>query len=97
MNSTFLMLVCAPCAAVLSVIWFFAALNEKGINPFYEIFGRYRRQTILGLLLIPIFVLKAISFGSNKAPTNDAPGDASASTNAPLTMMAWPKHSNITI
>ena len=90
MNSTFLMLVCAPCAAVLSVIWFFAALNEKGINPFYEIFGRYRRQTILGLLLIPIFVLKAISFGSNKAPTNDAPGDASASTNAPLTMMAWP-------
>lgn len=90
MNSTFLMLVCVPCAAVLSVIWFFAALNEKGINPFYEIFGRYRRQTILGLLLIPIFVLKAISFGSNKAPTNDAPGDASASTNAPLTMMAWP-------
>ena len=74
MNSTILMLVCAPCAVVLAVVWFLAALNEKGINPFYEIVGRYRRQAILGLLLIPIFVLKAISFGSNKAPTNDVSG-----------------------
>ena len=81
MNSTILMLVCAPCAVVLAVVWFLAALNEKGINPFYEIFGRYRRQTILGLLLIPIFVLKAISFGSNKAPTNDVSGAGSDVTN----------------
>ena len=101
MNSTILMLICAPCAAVLATVWFLAALNEKGINPFYEVFGRYRKQTILGLLLIPIFVLKAISFGSNKAPTNDVsgtgsevtndvPGEASSPTNAPLMMMAWP-------
>ena len=89
MNSTFLMLVCVPCAAVLSVIWFFAALNEKGVNPFYEVFGRFRKQSLLGLLLIPFLVVKAICFGSNKAPTNDAPGDATAPTNAPLLTMVW--------
>ena len=91
MNSTFLMLVCVPCAAVLSVIWFFAALNEKGVNPFYEVFGRYRKQSLLGLLMIPFLVVKAICFGSNKAPTNDTPGDATAPTNAPLMTMAWPR------
>lgn len=81
MNSNILQYVCASCAAVLAVVWFLAALNEKGINPFYEIFGRYRKQTILGLLLIPILVLKAISFGSNKAPTNDVTGAGSDVTN----------------
>lgn len=102
MNSTILMYVCVPCAAVLAPLWFLAALNEKGVNPFYEIFGRYKKQSLIGLLLLPILVLKAISFGSNKAPTNDVagaesevtndvPGDVSSPTNAPLMMMAWPR------
>ena len=90
MNSTTLQYVCASCAAVLAVAWFLVALNEKGINPFYEIFGRYRKQSLIGLVLLPIFALGMYVFGSNKAPTNDVPGDASAPTNAPLMMMAWP-------
>ena len=99
MNSTILMLVCVPCAAVLAVVWFLVALNEKGINPFYEIFGRYRKQSLVGLVLLPIFVLGMYVFGSNKAPTNDVtgagsdvtngvPGEVSSPTNAPLMMMA---------
>ena len=92
MNSTILASVCVACTVILTVVWAFAALNEKGINPFYEVFGRYRKQSLLGLLLIPIFVLKAISFGSNKATTNDVsdlgsdvtngvPGEVSSPTN----------------
>ena len=102
MNSTILMYVCVSCAVALAVVWFLAALNEKGVNPFYEIFGRFRNQSLLGLLLIPILVLKAICFGSNKAPTNDVtgagsevtngvPGEVSSPTNLPPPLtMAWP-------
>ena len=58
-----------------------AALNGKGVNPLDEIFGRYRKQSILGLILLPILIIKLIAFASVKAPTNDA---------SQMVGMAWP-------
>ena len=90
MNSTILICVCVPCAIVFFIVWGLVALNEKGINPFEEIFGRYRKQSLLGLLLIPILIIKALVFGSTKAPTNEPTGEVTSPTNVPRLMMAWP-------
>ena len=94
MSSTVLLGVCAPCAAVLTLVWAAAALAERGANPLAEVCRRYRKLPRLAQVLLPVLAVRLIVFGSTKAPTNGVPGEGLSPTNAPALSMVWPGPQN---
>ena len=87
MNSALLMYVALGGLAILLpsalVLW----LHERGIRPLDGILRRFRRLPRLAQIVLLLFVVNLIVYGSTKAPTNGVDG-AGGGTNAPPPMLA---------